>query len=261
MIVFDEKKYSEDLLKQHEYKTKGSQGIERCVLVRYLNSIGYNYYQIREELGKLPMQGGEYLSTEQKYSLFDKIIGKALKYDFITDIVVNIYKDELKVIDSLENEQMKNVLFSYLVYYKWAIQIDHLMFYSKYNQIPMALANDKDIWKISKVNGLRLADRYLILNKLFELGLYRIDNLKSHNYVYFPFAMIDEDIEEEPIITINDYHNILGEYMLYSNDKEYQRCENCGEIIKRSNNKKYCASCSKKIQVEQIKRWKKNNKK
>ena len=156
----------------------------------------------------------------------------------------------MDVICSVPNIYARNLLFVYLVYYKWAIQIDYLSFYSKKNDIMMAIENNNDIWKIAGVSKLRVADRYLLCNILFTKGLYKIDNFKSHNYIYVPFATDNG----EQVMEISNYDNILGELLLYLEPGQYKRCIICGKVIKKTRSpKKYCIDCAYKENIRKTK--------
>lgn len=200
------------------------------------------------------MSGGEYLSQKEKDVILTKIINKANKYSFISDKVVNIYKEEMEVIESIEDIEIRKLLFSYLVYYKWGSQVEHLQFYSKRNNAPMVIENNNDVWKIAGVSKLKVSERYMLCNKLFNLGLYKIDNFKAHNYIYIPFAKN----EGEVVFSIKNYDNITGELLLYENPNEYKRCCVCGVVFKKTRSpKKYCSSCAR---IENIRKTKENKK-
>ena len=114
MLVFDEKKYAEEIINNKKYSTIKTQGRERCILVRYLTSLGYNVDEIKNVLSEIPMSGGEYLSDRDKNIIFSKIISKANEYEFITNITIKIYKSELDIIQTVEDDYSRNLLFIYL---------------------------------------------------------------------------------------------------------------------------------------------------
>lgn len=255
MLIFDERKYAKNIMDNKKYSTIKTQGRERCVLVRYLTFLGYNCDEIKNVLFDIPMSGGHYLSKKDKNVIFDKIISKANEYEFITDVIVKIYKSELDIIESVEDEYARKLLFVYLVYYKWALNVKHLQFYSKRNEVTMVLENNSDIWKISGLSKLRVSDRYRLCNVLFNKGLYRLDNFKSHNYFYLPFVATDGDV----VIEISNYDNVLGELLLYENPHEYKRCVICGTVIKKTRSpKKYCKDCAYKENIRKTKENKKS---
>lgn len=255
MLVFDEKEYAIDILNNKKYNTTKTQGRERCILVRYLTYLGYDNDYIKEVLNKIPIAGGEFLSDKDKDLIFEKIIAKANKYDFIFDISVDIYEEELDTIMTIEDLHARHLLFILLVYYKWAVKVNYLQFYSKKNDIIMVIENNNDLWKIAGLSKLRVADRYRLCNLLYNKGFYRIDNFKAHNYIYLPFVREEGNI----VITINRYNNILGEMLLYENPKEYKRCVVCGTVIKKTRSpKKYCTDCAHKENIRKTKENKKS---
>lgn len=253
MIIFDEKKYAERILRNKEYGTLKNQGQERCAIVRYLKfDKGYSDEDILNVLSKIPMHGGDALTKQHKNEIYSRIIEKAPKYEYVKDIEVKIYKSELDIINSIKNENCRNLLFCSLVYYKWGQHIFSKNFYSKVSERVMVLEDDENISKISKIMKLRKDERFALYRELCLKKYYIQDIIKSKNYFYIPFA---KDDGEDVVMTINSYGNILGELYLYNKEQGYKRCENCGEVIKKNNNKqKYCNNCSRIVNIEKTKK-------
>lgn len=250
MLIFDEKKYAQSLLKNKEFKTYRQKDIERYILIRYLASQDMSFDDIKKQLEKFPLIGCEYLGKKETDIIYNKILEKALAYPLITDIEVNIYKSEMEVINSIEDENIKKLLFILLVYYKWAVNQSYLYFFSKYNDTKMVIVNDKDVWKYAEIMKLRVSERYKLSYYLIKNNLYVEDNFKSNNYFYLPFCVDEGEIA----ITINNYDNILGELYYYNDKDNYKRCVECGTVIKKTRSpKKYCNDCSKIKKNEQIK--------
>ena len=74
MLIFDEKKYAENLLKNKEFKTYRQKDIERYVLIRYLYFIGMEEEEIKKQLAKFPFTGCEYLDKVEVDYIYDKIL-------------------------------------------------------------------------------------------------------------------------------------------------------------------------------------------
>lgn len=255
MLVFDEKEYAEKILNSKSYNTVKTQGRERCILVRYLTSLNYSEEDIKKVLMSIPIAGGEYLSNKDKESICSKILNKANEYDFVTNINVNIYEEEMDVIMSLEDKDLRHLLFIYLIYYKWASNVKHLKFFSKKNNIVMVVENNSDLWKLAGISKLRVSERYRLCNMLYNLGLYKIDNFKSHNYIYIPFIKNDGKV----VINISNYNNLIGEILLFENPDDYKRCIVCGTVIKKTRSpKKYCQECAYKENLRKTKENKKS---
>ena len=248
MLIFDEKKYAEKLLREKEFQTYRQKDIERYILIRYLHNEGKDINDIKKKLEEFPMIGCEYLDKKEINVIYNKIIERALSYPLVTDIKINIYKEELDVINSLEDENARNLLFILLVYYKWACNQKHLYFFSRYNNVKMVVTNDMDVWKYANLMKLRVFERYKLCNQLISQNLYVEDNFKSNNYFYLPF-MVNEG---EPEIVISNYDNILGELYYYNDKENYKRCAECGVIIKKTRSpKKYCKNCAKIVKNKQ----------
>lgn len=254
MLVFDEKKYAEKLLKEKRFQTYRQKDIERYILIRYLASKDMSFEEIKKELGKFPLVGCEYLDEKDVDIIYNKIMERALSCSLVTGIKVYIYKSELEVINGLDDDNLKNLLFVLLVYYKWAINQQYLYFFSKHNNTKMVVTNDMDVWKYAKIMKLRVAERYRLCNKLIIEGLYVEDNFKSNNYFYLPFSVN----EGEVAIIIDNYDNILGELQFYNDKVHYKRCAVCGVVIKKTRSpKKYCVNCA---HDENIRKTKENKK-
>lgn len=260
MLIFDEKKYAKNLLKKKEFQTYRQKDIERYILIRYLSNEGMSTEEIRKELDKFPLIGCEYLDKKDVDLIYEKIINRALSYPLVTDIHTMIFKNEIEVINSVEDENARNLLFILLVYYKWATTQQQLFFFSKHNNAKMVITNDMDVWKYAGIMKLRVADRYRLCNQLIIKGLYVEDNFKSNNYFYLPFAS-DAYGSGEVAICINNYDNILGELYYYNDPEHYKRCSECGVVIKKTRSpKKYCDNCAKEVKNKQnIKYYKENS--
>lgn len=258
MLVFDEKKYAEEIINNKQYATVKTQGKERCIITRYLSFLGYNRDEIKSVLAQIPMAGGECLTDDDKDKIYDKIIDKANDYEFVHDKVVKVYQEELDKIMAVEDEKLRNLIFIYLVYYKWAKQIPQLKFHSSKSNIDMVIENNIDVWKLAGVFSLRVQYRYQLCNQLYSLGLYRIENFKEHNYIYIPFS-VDEGT---PVFEIRNYDNVLGELKIYEEPNQYKRCQICGTVFKKNaSRKKYCSKCARKEELRQARERKKRNSK
>ena len=260
MLIFDEKKYAMNLVKNKEFQTYRQKDIERYILIRYLSSEGMSSEEIKKELENFPLVGCEYLDKKEINIIYDKILDRALAYPLVTGIHTMIFKNEIEVINSIEDENARNLLFVLLVYYKWATTQQQLFFFSKHNNAKMVITNDMDVWKYAGLMKLRVADRYRLCNQLILKGLYVEDNFKSNNYFYLPFVS-DANGSGEVAICISNYDNILGELYFYNDPEHYKRCVECGTVIKKTRSpKKYCDSCAHIVKNQKNKEYYQKNK-
>ena len=91
--------------------------------------------EIKKQLAKFPFTGCEYLDKVEVDYIYDKILQKALSRPLVTGIEVDIYDEEMEIIENIEDINVKNLLFILLVYYKWACQQSYLKFFSRYNNV------------------------------------------------------------------------------------------------------------------------------
>ena len=257
MLIFDEKKYAQNLIKNKQFQTYRQKDIERYILIRYLSSEGMSSEEIKKELENFPLVGCEYLDKKEIDLIYNKILERALSVPLVTDISVTIYESEINIINSLEDENARKLLFMLLVYYKWAVNQQYLFFFSRYNDTKMVITNDMDIWKYAGLMKLRVAERYKLCNQLIIKGLYVEDNFKSNNYFYLPFSVDEGNIA----LTISNYDNVIGEYYYYNDKDNYKRCSECGVVIKKTRSpKKYCDNCAKIIKNNKNKEYYHKNK-
>lgn len=243
MLVFNERLYGEKLSKRG-YQTFKNQGRERCILVRYLRSLGKDDNYIIEELNKMPFSGKEYLSKDDLNIIFQKILNKASLYDYMADITITIYKKEMDIITGVADENARNLLFVLLVYYKWASCGNHLFFDSKKNGKRWVLENDNDVFKLANLFQFRKNKRYESFRYLIQDNLYVSDIIGQSGMFYLPFVQYDGEIAFE----IQNYDDVLGWLYYYLGD--YKLCENCGTPIQKTNNKKkYCQECARLINI------------
>lgn len=241
MIIFNEEKYAKEIINNSKFKTNKNRGYERCVLVRYLFAEGYTEDGIKDYLNGLSRGEFPYLSKNDKYKIFDKIIAKANQYEYIKDRNVKIYKSELEIINSIENEKARDLLFICLVYYKWGCTVDAFKFYSKNMNKILVEEKDKDLYYMSKLNSLRVKDRNLTFYELIKNRLYVNCGFKDKNYFYIPFACSDGEVAFE----IDNFNDLILWLYSYLEPEKYKKCEICERWIKKTKSpKKYCSECA-----------------
>lgn len=244
MLIFDEKKYAIDLI-SNGYKTKKNQGRERCVLVRYLNNEGFSKNDIINFLKKMPFNGREFIDEDNMNIIYDKIINKSLDFDFMTDIKVDIYKEEMDTILKLKDRDSQNLLFILMVYYKWAKHSKKISFHSKKNGYDWVLENDVDICKYAKIFNKRTSYRYKIFKELHDSGYYINDFILKKNM--FALTFIKE--QGEKAFTISNYDD-LTLWIDYYNKKAIL-CKECSKpVLFTNNSQKYCKECAHLIKIK-----------
>lgn len=250
MIIFREDLYGMDILVKKKYRTKKNRGLERCVLVRYMNNNGYSKEEIISSLKKMSHSENPYLSKENREKIFNKIYDKALNYEYIKEKEVTIYKDEINKILEVPDKNARNLLFINLVYYKWGKTINHYKFYSKNLNKVCVKCQDKDILSLSKLDIKSSRQKSLLFNYLIKNGLYKTTSFKNTEYFYIPFAQENGEVA----FVIDNFDDLILWMYSYLEPLKYKKCEECGRWIKKTTgSKKYCASCAKYISNQQKK--------
>lgn len=209
-------------------------------MIRYLRSLNKNDDDIIKELKKIKFSEIECLGEDCTSYIYEKLLRKASSFNYIKDIKVNIYKSELEIINNLKDEDTKDILFLLLVYYKWALNVEHLSINNSKYQIVQS--SDMEIFKLANLLKLRKNKRNEIFNFLFNNGLYISNVFKSKEYYSIPFC----EKVGIPEFTICDYDNLLFYLKKYNDKDSYFNCFECNKIVKKkSNSQKYCSNCAK----------------
>lgn len=246
MLVFDEEKYARDIY-QGSYKTTRYQGMEKAILVRYLNSLGYTKEQILEILVNKEVFDKKYLNKDLIESMCRRLINKALTYEFISHRDTYITNCQIDFIQNISTDGLRRLTFVYTAYYEWAKNIKSLSLTDKKSENPWVIENDVDCFKIARLVHDRMAYKNSMIRKMIDLGIYesKIVNGKYMYRMVFP----NNDYHRIAVI-ISNYDDIL-KYWEYIND-EYKLCEKCNIPMKpNSNVQKYCSKCAKIAKKEQ----------
>ena len=241
MIIWDEFKYGETIYKTQQVKTRKWQYKELGCLVKYLLSIDKKPKEIREILENCCQDDIKYLKTNQKRSIFDKIISKAKREKFIRDVTITVYQSEIDMIKKLNNKNLEKIMFVLLVYDKW---LDNMNWFSLMRQ---------DISREAKIGTINAYKQQELVQQLYELGYLKSDvkvlrnkhsksgELKRQMW-NIPFIQEEGDIAFQ----FNNYINVVNRYLNYVYGGFFE-CKRCGGMFKHNkwDNKIYCDECKK----------------
>lgn len=145
---------------------------------------------------------------------------------------VRITKTEMEKIDSIEDERMRRVIFTFLCLAKLGIAR---------NPKKNGWVSDKsqDIFKLAHVSA-SINEQNVMIGKLYKMGFLefaeRNDNLSCR------VTFIDEASNE--VIFVSDFRELGLEYMNYKHGG-YIRCADCDRLFKQTHGlKRYCKECS-----------------
>lgn len=240
MIIFNERDYAKRILNSGYFQTLKYQGQERRAIAKYLKyDKDYNDQQIKKTITNIKSRRKEIYDNDIWDSIMNKLIDKYDKSEYVCDINVGISQTELSIILSQPTIELRNLLFVLLVYYKWAIQTKEKSFIRK-DAIWVREA-DLECCKLAHLEDLRKNERVTLFSELYKSKLYNTDYVRKYHNI-FTLTFVDDN---EPIIIIEDFCDILAYLEQYLNSNKYTECSECGSLIFRtSNRRKLCKMCA-----------------
>lgn len=231
MIIFDEKKYAENLIK-NGYKNIKYIAMDNIILVKYWKSLSNTEEEIKKKLRLFMVKFQELFNDNIiKYKL-ESAMKVGMKYDLLTNIEVNITQNEIEQIQILDTIELQKIMFILIIVCKF-----------KGSPKRFRISNT-DLMSLSgvKVNGNTFWDNIYKITKTKMLVMAEYKN-KS-------YYQINLSEDGESIIHIDKFDNIIDYYMSIVEPDKYIDCE-CGMPFCPTNNRqKYCKSCWKEKQLE-----------
>lgn len=244
LIIWDEYKYGQQIIKQQTVKTKKWQYKELNCLAKYMMYHGCDTEDIIDEMYACCQDNLRNLKEDNRDSEFLSIIYKAGKRDIIKDRKIILYKSELDTITALNDINMEKAAFIFLVYSKWL----GLKWFGM---------KDADLKKEAKMTNLNTTKLYDTYYKLNNRGLFKSDVIRVRKTMFrrrsgvahmrsATFLATSGEIAFE----IDNYINVIYKYLNYKNGG-YFECKKCGGMVKRRNNRHtFCAECAKYIPIK-----------
>ncbi|WP_299831272.1 hypothetical protein [uncultured Metabacillus sp.] len=244
MIIFDEKKYAETMIKKG-FQTKNKIVYELNILAKYYFYKDLNDDEVKSKIIKFCEKYIEHFNLDEWFQIINRTVFAAKRGKFITGKVVNITQKELDVIDTLEDIREKKVVFVLLVLYK---------FYD-YKKFEVVI---EDLYRLSKLN-INSKTKLKILQSLTSKELIDI-TMGGKRWVKY------SDKKGKPVITIKDFDDFVYEYELYVGTENFKKCEVCEKAIKgnsksSTNAKKYCRKCAEENTKKNKRMWKNRSRK
>ena len=237
MIIFDEKRHAEEILKKG-FKTKNKTVFETFILAKYYFHIGIDESKVKQKIIKFYEKFQEDFNLDEYYKVINRTINYARNSKLKTDKEVQITQTELEVIQSLDNLREQKLAFVMLVLYK----------FHNFNKYTISLEN---LFTLSDLTTINSKTRLQLLHKLTSKGFIDI-NTRGQRWVKFA------EKKSNQIVLIRNFDNFIWEYLNYIGEGKFKRCEECNVLIKKSTNHKnlYCHNCSKIKQREWDKKYK-----
>lgn len=251
-VILNEKKQAEKIIETGEVGNKPTSTL-------FLLS---KYYRQEEKLGvkKTAQKLHEFMEKNYKgynealwEDIIEDISNKGKKYVLQEIESIDITKEELNAVLSVENIKYEKLLFTMLCYAK---------LYNTLSDTNNGWVNTeiKEIYKVARVTVRYRNDKFLYLNDLENTGLISFSNKNDNLNMKVNFINNDSDV----VLKINDFRELGYEYQNYIGDGKFIRCSECERLVKRKNNHdrstKYCRECARNIQFNQKKTWDRENK-
>ncbi|RYI30594.1 hypothetical protein EVU96_09265 [Bacillus infantis] len=226
MIIFDEKKYAELMLKKG-FQTKNKNVYELNILAKYLHAKYESDVKVKNELVVFCEKYLEHFNKDEWYKIVNKTLTSAKRKNIVTDKEVLIMKEELDIITEIEDIREQQVAFVLLVLYK---------FYD-YKKFEVII---EDLYRLAKLN-LNSKTKLKLLQSLTSKDLIDI-TMGGKRWVKFAVKI------GEAVISIKDFDDFVYEYLRYIEMDGYTGCEKCNKAIKlTSNRKKHCKNCQQSL--------------
>jgi hypothetical protein len=231
LIVFDELKYIEDIIK-NGYKNKKYTTFDNIILVKYWKYKGFDQESIKNKLKKFIIEHNELYNT----NIIDKKVQKAIeigqKHELLTDVQIEITDNEIEAINRLKTIELRKMMFVLLVIWKFKGRP------KRFN------VSNIDLMRLSEVRTYSNAFWNLIY-QLTQSGLLSMVEYKNKSYY-----KLHIDVGGAPLFQIRKFDNLIYYYLRLIKPEKYKECE-CGVPIKiTSNNQKYCKVCWKEREKE-----------
>lgn len=234
MIVLNEHEWAEEKINSRSLGTKPFETLSR--VGRYYLDSGRSKKEARAMLDSFVLQCEPSASLIKWSSTLDAALLRASKYNAITVDCIEISEGELETIGELQGVQLKRLAFTLLCLSKYWLLVNEQNDY-------WVCCKDGDIMEMANVKTSIKRQAYMY-HVLYEEGLIRFSKKIDNTRVRVCFAE-----EGEVAMRISDMRNLGYQYMAYTGDKSFFKCQSCGLISRKNKSsvgrpQKYCKDCS-----------------
>ena len=225
-IVLNEYDWAEKMIANHDLGKKPIETLSRVSKYYYENH--YSKREIRSLLDSFMLQCDPSASLVHWSDMLDKVAKNVSKFPLIRLDGVDITREELAKIETLEGKQIRRLAFTLLCVAKyWDAASDR--------NNGWVNTSDKEIMQMANINT-SIKRQSLMFAELRDAGFIRfskkIDNLN-----------------------VQDFRNLGYQYLKYYGGA-YFECENCGLTVKaqspaKGRPQKYCPSCAVEVKTRQ----------
>lgn len=227
------------------------------IYAKYLVTMGYNAEAAEEMLETVFKNGVQAVYGEpsdfvaqkeerRREYIIPTIISQYDDLRTLPDLPIRFYKEELDVITQLDNFTEQRVLFC-------------LLYMHKYTGYDYFEVNNNDICALcgKKINYKSISRAF---NSLKQKGYIVFWMHNNHQKPLDEVKIIHDKLkvyyQSEPVIEIENEHNIINYYLQYIGKGKFVYCKNCGRLIEKTSNAvKYCPDCKRFMELERHKKY------
>ena len=245
-LVYNEATVLNNFLEKGECEIREDKIIMILIKYYYINGV-IDKLQLREKI----LEDLYKISDKNTRNIWTKKVDKticsfmkSLKNDnFVLDIVevdsVDIYEEELEIIESASEVRYKKILFILLVWAK---------VYKKFNRT-IIIENLRDLFSLAKCKTGNKTYRNLVMYEIKEQGFGYTKREKGNYQTKINYLKEEGKIA----FTVDDIENAIYYYLNWKGER-WIKCSECGKYFKKprskANNIRYCRDCSKQIELK-----------
>jgi len=220
-LIFNELKYAENLLTEHNEKIKVA---DLFILAKYFRHLGKNNSQIKKDLIDYCLQHDSSFNVDLSSKMINSVLNKSKKYQLRIVESVLVTQKEIEKIKTLNDYKCEKILFTMLVLsLVKGEKPDGKNYYVNESFYRVV--------KLAKIATINKAERNALMFKINSSGL-----AVATLYGSFKVNFVDREDKTNSII-VDDFDNIGNFYHIY--------CE-CGNMIEKNSYKKsICSKCYK----------------
>lgn len=228
-IVFNEEKYAEIIIKSG-IQLVSKKHYDLQVVANYLREKGYTDKEIEKELHRISSLSFSDYNWVKMYNTIDAKVKRSKKQKLKRNPEIIITQKELDLILEEEERKIRNLMFVCLVLAKYYMSNNH---------------TDKYYVAYKEVNIFNLCDVFIRKDERMDLLYYLSEKgyITPTHYLGFIVNYVNED---SPAVLKFKPDTDMVYYFEQYQGGYFINCENCGKLVKKTNNKiKYCKECAK----------------
>lgn len=218
------------------------------IYAKYLKTMCYSEDEAEELIANIVANSFDGWMSFHPDQTVQEVMEKYYNLNELPMLPIYFYKEELDVITHLDNFIQQKILFC-------------LLYMRKYTGYVSPEVKHSDFTKLcgKRINASTVENA---LDSLEKAGYIKTGHYKGYQFGRYKFEIriikreLTQLYKSEPVIEIENEHNIINYYLQYIGKGTFIKCENCGKLVERTSNAlKYCADCKKIMERERHRKY------